>query len=190
MSNVSPGGAYFQDPDGCGFVYHRAGSYGPGREPVPDHDRLKVSHDACGDWDMTTRFCEQALRGKDRGLGVLWLTDPDHTGHHTPLGSPEHLAAIRSADRCVMEAVRTVRNLEAQGQGVLCLVGSDHGQETVRRIIELDAALVRAGLKQSLDSDDVLVAPQGTGALFYLREDVLERRDAIAAYLAGQVGLV
>ncbi len=31
-ANVSPGAAYFQDPDGHGFVYHAAGSYGPGRK--------------------------------------------------------------------------------------------------------------------------------------------------------------
>jgi len=32
-SNVSAGAAYFHDPDGHGFVYHRQGSYGPSRRP-------------------------------------------------------------------------------------------------------------------------------------------------------------
>ncbi len=32
-SNVSAGAAQFQDPDGYGYVYHRQGSYGPGRRP-------------------------------------------------------------------------------------------------------------------------------------------------------------
>ena len=93
---------------------------------------------------------------------------------------------MAAVDRCVSQVLRSVDELRAQGQEVLCLVGSDHGQETVRRIIPLDEELVASGLKQSLDSDDVLIAPQGTGALFYLRKDVLERRDAIADYLAGQ----
>jgi hypothetical protein len=186
MSNVSPGGAYFQDPDGYGFVYHRAGSYGPGCKPVPDHDQLKVSHDASGDWDMTNRFCEQVLMGKERGLGVLWLTDPDHTGHHAALGSPEHLEAIGSADRCAALVARTVERLIKRGQEVLCLVGSDHGQETVRRIIALDEELIRAGLKASPQSDDVLVAPQGNGALFYLRSGDRDRQDGLAAFLAEQ----
>src|ERR1044072_5422792 len=35
-ANVSPGAAYFQDPDGHGYVYHSAGSYGPGRQPIDD----------------------------------------------------------------------------------------------------------------------------------------------------------
>src|SRR5215831_3837396 len=30
ISNVSPGAAYFLDPDGHGWVYNAAGSYGPG----------------------------------------------------------------------------------------------------------------------------------------------------------------
>src|SRR5271163_5363015 len=35
-SNVSPGAAYFQDPDGHGFVYHSAGSFAPGLEEIDD----------------------------------------------------------------------------------------------------------------------------------------------------------
>src|SRR6266478_7461362 len=35
-ANVSPGAAYFQDPDGHGWVYHAAGSFGPGRRPIDD----------------------------------------------------------------------------------------------------------------------------------------------------------
>src|SRR5215471_5942855 len=34
FSNVSPGAAYAHDPDGHGHVYHRAGSFGPGRAPI------------------------------------------------------------------------------------------------------------------------------------------------------------
>ncbi len=34
FSNVSPGAAYFHDPDGFGYVYHRAGSFGPGEAPA------------------------------------------------------------------------------------------------------------------------------------------------------------
>ena len=186
MSNVSPGGAYFQDPDGYGFVYHRAGSYGPGLEPVSPQDSFLVSHDKAGDRDMTKRFCGQVLRDKDSGFGVLWLTEPDLTGHHAALGSPEHLAAIASADGCVAEVIRTVDELRRAGREILCLVGSDHGQETVRRVINLDEEMVKAGFKQSPDSNDVLIAPQGTAALFYLREDSPKKRDAISVYLAGQ----
>ncbi len=39
-SNVSPGAAYFQDPDGHGWVYHAAGSYGPGAREIEDRQSL------------------------------------------------------------------------------------------------------------------------------------------------------
>ena len=35
ISNVSPGAAYFLDPDGFGWVYNPAGSFGPGRLLLP-----------------------------------------------------------------------------------------------------------------------------------------------------------
>src|SRR5712691_6405306 len=35
-ANVSPGAAYFQDPDGHGWVYHPAGSFAPGLKPIDD----------------------------------------------------------------------------------------------------------------------------------------------------------
>src|ERR1700753_66572 len=40
FSNVSPGAAYAHDPDGHGYVYHRAGSFGPGRQRGDDNDHL------------------------------------------------------------------------------------------------------------------------------------------------------
>src|SRR5262249_14549519 len=56
FSNVSPGAAYTHDPDGHGHVYHRAGSFGPGRRPVDDKDHLDVKLDVAGDRRMTERF--------------------------------------------------------------------------------------------------------------------------------------
>ena len=49
FSNVSPGAAYFQDPDGYGHLYHRDGSFGPGLQRLDDDEGLVVSHDADGD---------------------------------------------------------------------------------------------------------------------------------------------
>src|SRR2546427_2858847 len=42
FSNVSPGAAYFLDPDGHGWVYNAAGSYGPGRRPLPAAEGFAV----------------------------------------------------------------------------------------------------------------------------------------------------
>lgn len=164
MSNVSAGAAYFQDPDGYGWVYHRAGSFGPGLQPVPPGERLVIEQGNGGDAAMTDRFCEEVLASRRPSLAVLWLSQPDYTGHRVPLGSPAHLAAIAGADRCVQHVLQT---LDARGDGeeTLLIAGSDHGMETTGRTIPLDQVLVEAGLKAAPDSRDVVVAPNGTAAL-------------------------
>ncbi len=59
ISNVSPGAAYFLDPDGFGWVYNPAGSFGPGRRPLPAAEGLAISKGAEGD----TRRDRALLRG-------------------------------------------------------------------------------------------------------------------------------
>ncbi|MBN9496285.1 MAG: alkaline phosphatase family protein [Alphaproteobacteria bacterium] len=184
FSNVSPGAAIFHDPDGYGHVYHRAISYGPGESAVADP--LKVSHDAAGDAAMTERFCREILRDRRPTVSVLWLCEPDHTMHASELGSPDHLAAIRAADACVGRVAETVDALRAEGEDILLLVGSDHGQETVGETIRLDALLVEAGLKESLTSTDVAIAPQGFSGLVSLAAGLEARAADIAKFLRGQ----
>ncbi|RPI45569.1 MAG: alkaline phosphatase family protein [Betaproteobacteria bacterium] len=183
FSNVSPGGAYFQDPDGHGHVYHRAGSYAPGRAKVSSGDHLDVSHDAEGDACMTDRFCGEVLSTRRPDLAVLWLCEPDHTQHDSALGSPEHLDAVSAADRCVGQVRETVERLRHDGEDILLLVGSDHGHETITDIVPVEREIHAAGLKRALDSPDVVVAPQGTSVLVYFSADALDRVDAVADFL-------
>src|SRR5262245_25230554 len=49
FSNVSPGAAYAHDPDGHGHVYHRAGSFGPGRNRLEGAQALAVAQSAAGE---------------------------------------------------------------------------------------------------------------------------------------------
>src|SRR5215468_8495163 len=84
FSNVSPGAAYFLDPDGHGWVYNPAGSYGPGRRPLPTEDGLAITKGEAGDTVATERFCDEVVRGRAPALSLLWLSEPDYTGHHTP----------------------------------------------------------------------------------------------------------
>ena len=186
MSNVSPGAAYFQDPDGFGHVYHRAGSFGPGLRPVADRDHLDIQLGEAGDAVMTARFCDEVLRDRRPALGVLWLSEPDHTGHHSPLGSPAHRAAIAAADRCVARVLAMARELRAAGDDVLLLVCSDHGMETTRRTIDVDALLVQAGLKAAPDSTEVVVAPNGTAAVLYRASRARASTDDLARFIGAQ----
>jgi hypothetical protein len=182
MSNVSPGAAYFLDPDSFGYVYHRAGSFAPGGAPITDAP-LAIKLGPAGDATMTERFCGEVLRERRPTVATLWLSEPDNTGHATALGCPEHLQAISAADTCVRQVRETVAALSAAGDDVLLVVCSDHGMETTDETIDLGALLVAAGLKASIKSPDVVVAPNGTAGLIYLADAARSRTDAILDFL-------
>jgi len=184
MSNVSPGAAYVHDPEGAGYVYHRSGSFGPGRAKLADG--LAIAVGAEGDDTMTTRFCEEVLARRRPPYAALWLSEPDHTGHHAPLGSPQHRAAIARADANVRRVQDAVASLERDGHEVLFVACSDHGMQTIRRKVDLDAQLVQAGFKAATDSGDVVVAPQGTSAIVHFAPEAKARIGAVRDWLAAQ----
>lgn len=170
-SNVSPGAAYFLDPESFGFVYHRAGSYAPGGNLITGRDALDVSHDLAGDWAMTQRFCSEVLDGRKPRVSVLWLANPDLTLHGAPLGSPEHHDALRATERCVHAVIETVERLRASGETILLLVGSDHGQETIGEYVAIEQWLEERGLGGELANGQIAVATQGTAALLYATKE-------------------
>jgi arylsulfatase A-like enzyme len=186
FSNVSPGAAYFLDPDGFGWVYNPAGSFGPGRRVLPAEDGLAIAKGEAGDAAATERFCEEVLRRRAPALALLWLSEPDYTGHHTPLGSPAHRRAIASADDNVRRVAETVADLDPTGERILFIVGSDHGMETVDETINLDGLLVEAGLKTAITSSDVVVAPNGTAALLYFADTTGALVGEVARFLETQ----
>jgi arylsulfatase A-like enzyme len=182
-NNVSPGAACAHDPDGYGHVYHRAGSFGPGRARL---DALPITLSTAGDRAMTEAFIDDALGRRRPALALLWLGEPDHIQHNTPLGSPEHLAVLREADRHAGMVMDAVRRLRAAGDDVLLLVGSDHGHETVSGIIDIEAELIAAGLKSAADFNDMVAVSSGTASLLYLHPDAGDRRAALHDFLLNQ----
>jgi arylsulfatase A-like enzyme len=182
-SNVSPGAAYFQDPDGHGTVYHAAGSYGPGLREIDDPASAALKKGIAGDRAMTQRFCADIVEGRAPALALMWLSEPDYTGHHSPLGSPQHREAIRAADACVRQVFETARRLDPSGDDILFLTGSDHGMETVSEAIDVTGLLMAAGLKEAPGSGDVVVAPQGTSATIYFSDAARRRAPDVAAFL-------
>lgn len=184
FNNVSPGAARAHDPDGFGHVYHRAFSVGPGHRPADDP--LRVTLDAAGDRAMTERFISEVLLDRRPALSILWLGEPDHIQHNVPLGSPEHQAVLRAADRnagAVMEAVAKERD---RGDDILLIIGSDHGHETVSGVIDVEAELIAAGLKRDPNSADVVALANGTSTLIYLDHATGPSADDVAAFLHAQ----
>jgi hypothetical protein len=185
FSNVSPGAAYAHDPDGHGYVYHRAGSYGPGRLPVAAEDHLDVTLDVAGDRRMSERFIDEVLYRRRPALAVLWFGEPDHIQHEVSLGSPEHLAVLSQADAQAAMVISTVARLRERGDDILLIVGSDHGHQTVTDVIDIDAELVAAGLKAGHGSGDVMAISNGTSALIYVHPDHAAAIPSIHAFLRG-----
>lgn len=178
--NASPGAAYVQDPNHYGFVFHRAGSYSPqGKLAAPDG--LTVSGDLAGDRSMTHQFLAD-LGHESAAVYLLWLGHPDTTQHHHPLGSPEHLQALRQTDQNVERVFSCVQELRRQGRDVLFLAGSDHGHETVTGLVNIQAELAQGGFADQLAKGDLIVAPNGTAALIYLKSDK-HVRDRLYAFL-------
>ncbi len=192
FSNVSPGAAYFLDPDHHGWIYHRAGSFGPGGKRVGEPEELSVTNDPAGDRVMVERFRAEVLADRAPRLAICWQCAPDKTGHGAPLLGPDHSAALAAADRHVGMVAESVAALRARGDEVLFLLGSDHGMESVGPRVHVAQRLVDAGLKDALDSGEVAVACQGTGALVYVAPGHEDRIAALHDYLtaaewAGQV---
>ena len=185
-ANVSPGAGYFQDPDGYGYVYHPAGSYGPGRKPLDDPASAVLKKGIDGDRAMTERFCSEIIEERAPALAIMWLSEPDYTGHHSPLGSPEHRRAIAAADANVRRVFEAVRRLDPSGENILFVTGSDHGMETVAEAIDVTGLLVDAGLKAGPDSGDVVVAPQGTAATLFFAEPEGTLPARVAQFVGGQ----
>lgn len=184
FSNVSPGAAYFLDPEHHGFIYHRAGSFGPGGKRLDDPQHLRVSHDIAGDFEMVARFCKEILTEKKPTVSVLWIANPDLTLHGASLGGPQHREALRCADQQVRTVVECIRTLREQGEDILLLIGSDHGQETIGGSVNVDEFLATRGLGPELSTGSIAVASQGTSALIYATDDAREKAREVIRALA------
>src|SRR5204862_804292 len=89
FSNVSPGAAFAHDPDGHGYIYHRAGSLAPGRKRLEGAQALNIGQDAAGGRHMTERFVSEVLVERKPALALLWIGEPDATQHLPTLSSTD-----------------------------------------------------------------------------------------------------
>jgi hypothetical protein len=183
-SNSSPGAAHMQDPEGHSRFLHRSGSWAPGFAAA--QDTLSVAYDGTGDAVTAARFCQSLLYDPVCAVNLLWVCEPDHTQHAIALGSPDHRAILAGSDRLVAQVADAVERLRERGEDVLLIIASDHGQETADDVIDVDAALVEAGLKASLDSRDVVIASSGMGALIYFSDPTADNCARVAQWLASQ----
>lgn len=116
-------------------------------------------------------------------LIILWQNEPDHAEHSAGLGTLPVRTALRRSDdnlgrlRHALVARRLLHRTDL-------IVVSDHGCATLKLAVRLSDLLVTAGLKRSLDSDDIVVARNGGVDLVYLSPQVFPTVEARRAMLA------
>lgn len=116
---------------------------------------------------------------------VNWMTEPDHLQHAVGAGSDEARAAIRNDDREVGLVLERLRALSLAERTNIIVV-SDHGFGHGIFGVNVTGELIKAGLKASPDSDDVVVASSGQTMALHVRDHSPERIGAIVRYLQRQ----
>lgn len=133
---------------------------------------------------FTTRALTDYLwRDGVADFSLLWLSEPDLAEHNFAPGSPEALAAIKSADDN-LAAILAALDEKGARDSTDVLVVSDHGFSTIRRSIDVLDLLTQGGFHAAKEFSanavrgDILVAGNGGTLLFYVKEhdaDVIAR---------------
>ncbi len=100
---------------------------------------------------------------------INWLTEPDHIQHAIGAGSPQARASIRHDDAEVGLLLKRLDALGLAGATNIIVV-SDHGFGHSTFGVNLSAELIKAGLKASPDSDDVVIASSGQTLLLHVKD--------------------
>ncbi len=111
---------------------------------------------------------------------ILWLCEPDTSGHHAGLASPANLAALTAADAAFG---RILDDWQAgpQRDALQIMVASDHGQATVTGLIDTAAAFAAC---PGFAPDATLVTGSSCGV--FVPGGDAGRIAAIAAWLTTQ----
>ncbi len=172
----SPGSSLLLHPEAaaCGDVILNPGLFeGVSRAeierrfgPLPERRLPRSATNAY----FTRVITELVLPAMAPDLLYFWHTDPDATVHARGVGHADSLSAIRDADTNLGALLAALDRL-GLGAETDIVVTSDHGFSTVSGSLDVPAALVAAGLKDSKDSVDVVV----TGGFIYVAPDHRDR---------------
>jgi predicted AlkP superfamily pyrophosphatase or phosphodiesterase len=116
---------------------------------------------------------------------INWLTEPDHIQHGVGAGSPQARASIRADDAEVGLLLEKLSALGLAGSTNIIVV-SDHGFSHSVFGVNLTAELIKAGLKASTDSDDVVIASSGQTMLLHVKDRDPARVQRLTEFLMAQ----
>ena len=98
---------------------------------------------------------------------IDWMGPLDSAQHDHGVGSPAAKTALRAIDRSL---TRTLSAMQTPGlpRRIDVVIASDHGFAQHTAGANVVQALIAAGLKQTVESTDIIVANQAQSVLFYV----------------------
>ncbi|WP_194778141.1 alkaline phosphatase family protein [Pararhodonellum marinum] len=127
---------------------------------------------------VTDAFIEYALKKSGSSINTIWYSDPDGTAHGEGIGSEITMEAIKGVDEQVGRILAYVAENDMEDQFNL-LISADHGFATHKGNPGLVDFLVEKGLKESKESEDVVVV----GGAIYLKSSDQEKVQKIVSAL-------
>ncbi len=196
VSSGSTGNALLSNhlaPQGVGILVN--GNFEPGkRVAYPDSVNAVIlsrfgaaptkEDSALVDWtDNVLR--EYILPGLKPDVVIDWQTEPDTAQHSHGVGSQEAREALRNSDRNIGLTLKKLESLGLINQTDIIVV-SDHGFSLNTYGVNVTQELIRAGLKSSTESDDVVVVSNGQSVLLHVKNRNPQHIGRIVRYLQEQ----
>jgi arylsulfatase A-like enzyme len=180
-------------PEGIGVLVN--GKFDPGRRVAyPDESNAVIlsrfSPTPSGDGNSWVDWADRVLREYvlpelKPDVVINWQTEPDDAQHSHSTGSPEARKALANSDRNLGLTLAKLQDLGlADKTDVIVL--SDHGFSLHNFKVDAKQALIKAGLKSAVDSDDVVLASNGQSVLVHVKGRDSQRIRRIVSFLQAQ----
>ena len=180
-------------PEGVGVLVN--GNFDPGkRVAYPDETNSiilsrfgaapKEENSEAVDWaDRVLR--EYVLPELKPDVVIDWQTEPDGSQHRFGTGSPEARKALSNNDRNLALTLAKLNEL-GLGDKTDVIVASDHGFSLHNFRADATSAFIKARLKSTNQSDDVVLASNGQSVLVHVKNRDLNRIRSIVRFLQSQ----
>ena len=189
-------------PDGTGVMINAGSEDGPRAIPADVGQEMQrrfgppPANPGTSKVDYVIRALnDYVLTDLNPDVVLTWMTEPDGSQHEHGVGSPQAKATIRSDDRNIGLVLQQLKKLQIADRTNIMVV-SDHGFSVTDYAVNVSQELVKAGLKQSATSTDVIVANTGSVALHVKDRDpakiealsrfLLRRQDADTVFTAAR----
>ena len=150
----------------------------------PPHENDLTNSDAKVNW--TTRVLNEYLLSEYKpDVIYCWITEPDHTQHKHGIGAPETMETILNSDRNIGMVMQKLKELGLYSKTNI-LVTSDHGFSTYNYSVNVESELIKARLKKSHESGDVVLAGSGESVLIHVKNRNKMKIRQIVEFLQAQ----